>query len=119
MNKRTYFSFAIAPSMFPQQCVVYKHAGTVRDIERATLDGGELISCINPSHKATIDAMETRFGIKIEIPTEPPKVKLEYGDLLVVMSVTGLQRLTDRREYTKDEIDDATFEFHRFIISKM
>ena len=67
--------------------------------------------CLNPSHSATISAMKSRFGIDVEIPSSPPRVNLFVGDQLVVMSVRGLPRLTDRHEYTEDEIASASFSF--------
>lgn len=106
---KTYFGFGIAPSMFQD--------GT---IERTTLSAEEALqlikdqeitSCLNPSHKASIDAMQSRFGISVEIPDKAPQVKLEQGDNLLVMGVIGLPRLEGRHEYTTEEISSAQFTF--------
>lgn len=75
------------------------------------LVGQGLESCLNPSHAATIVAMQNRFGIAVDIPATPPRVELRRGDSLIVMGVRGLPRLTDRHEYTAEEIASATFAF--------
>lgn len=74
-------------------------------------------SCCNPSHKATIDAMKARFGIDVPIPETPPRVVLGSGDSVIVMGVRGLPRLTDRHEYTEDEIASATFTFAMYTVA--
>ena len=72
----------------------------------------ETVICLNPSHKATIDAMVSRHGIAgIEIPLEAVRVQLESGDSLLVMSPRGLPRLPYRHEYTEEEVANATFNF--------
>jgi len=112
-----YFGFAIADSMFPssEDVLVYR---TRLSTEEAKYWVGEykIQSCLNPSHAATIAAMKTRFGIDVEIPATPPKVELKVGDGLVVMGVRGLPRLTDRHEYSAEEISAATFEFHLYMV---
>ena len=55
--------------------------------------------------------MHSRYGISVEIPESPPRVTLREGDSLLVMGVRGLPRLTDRHEYTDEEIASASFEF--------
>lgn len=105
-----YFGFAIADSMFPSECSINKTSASEKDVEGAT-------PCLNPSHKATIDAMKDRFGIEINIPATPPQVKLAAGDVCIVMSVRGLPRLTDRHEYTEEEIENAKFTFSKYEIT--
>ena len=112
----TFFGFALADSMFAGDCNITRQgidAATVR----AMAENGELVPCLNPSHRPTIDAMHSRFAIDVEIPTTPPQVKLESGDRLVVMGVRGLPRLTDRHEYTEDEIASATFNFSVYTVA--
>lgn len=78
----------------------------------------ETVICLNPSHKATIDAMVKRYGIEgIAIPEVAPRVSLEDGDVLVVMSPRGLPRLQDRHEYTDEEIANASFNFAAYTVS--
>jgi hypothetical protein len=74
--------------------------------------------CLNPSHQATIDAMVARFGIKVGIPETPPKVELRQGDSVIVMGVRGLPRLTDRHEYTAEEIGKANFAFALYTVTE-
>jgi hypothetical protein len=106
----TYFGFAVADGMFPSACTVTRQplaAGEAASIIRLGI-----IPCLNPSHAATIAAMRERYGVDVEIPATAPKVALEAGDALIVMSVRGLPRLdASRHEYTPDEIAGADFAF--------
>ena len=105
----TYFGFAISDSMFNGNVVVKRNTLTFEEA-KALIEEEGVIPCLNPSHKATIDAMVAR-GISIDIPDTPPRVSLGIGDSMIVMGVRGLPRLTDRHEYTEDEVADATFTF--------
>jgi hypothetical protein len=110
-----YFGFALADSMFSGACTIEREiidVETVRELAKA----GTLVPCLNPSHKATIDAMNSRFGISLEIPDAPPRVSVGHGDSVIVMGVRGLPRLTDRHEYTEEEIASATFSFSRYSV---
>lgn len=73
-------------------------------------------SCLNPTHTATIAAMEARYGLHVAIPAAPPRVVLGVGDSVVVMGVRGLPRLTDRHEYTEEEVASATFSFAQYTV---
>lgn len=107
------FGFALADSMFGGNCDIRR---TVLTAEEVKAMEKELVPCLNPSHKATIDAMRSRFGIDVAIPETPPKVALNTGDSIVVMGVRGLPRLTDRHEYTEEEIAAATFSFSKYTV---
>jgi len=107
-----YFSFAIADSMFSGEMTIVRREVSVEEVKVIVAQGVE--SCCNPSHQATIDAMRSRYGIKVAIPVSPPRVELHTGDSMVVMGVRGLPRLTDRHEYTKEEIAQATFSFAEY-----
>ncbi len=109
-----YFGFAVSDSMFDDNLIVERKTLSVDEV-RAILDT-EVIPCVNPSHVATLAAMEERFGLRVEIPATPPRVSLSHGDSLVVMTVQGLPRLTDRHEYTEAEIANATFSFARWSV---
>ena len=111
----TYFGFALADSMFSGACTIRREVidvDTVRELAAA----GALTPCLNPSHKATIDAMQSRFGIEVEIPETPPRVSVGSGDSVIVMGVRGLPRLTDRHEYTEEEIASAVFGFTMYTV---
>ena len=115
---RKYFGFALADSMFAgmEECVINRRALSIP--EAATLIAEDDIGpCLNPSHKATIDAMQSRFGIHVEIPRTPPRVQLAIGDSLIVMGVRGLPRLTDRHEYSEKEIAEASFSFSLYTVA--
>ena len=115
---KLYFGFGISDSMFSGDLSLKrKDLGT---------DGGyadylirnpnavwasETAICLNPSHAATIDAMNKRYGIHVALPEKAPVIKLESGDSLLVMSPRGLPRLMDRHEYTDAEIEAASFNF--------
>ncbi len=109
---KTFFGFALADSMFVGDVTIERHALSIEDVAMAIARG--VSSCCNPSHEATICAMRTRFGLAVEIPASPPRVELAYGDSVIVMGVRGLPRLTDRHEYTDEEVARATFVFSEY-----
>ncbi|MBO7718320.1 hypothetical protein J6S37_02395 [Candidatus Saccharibacteria bacterium] len=110
---KRYFGFALADSMFQGDCVIRRRALSVEEVKAMEK---ELTPCLNPSHKAIIDAMHARFDIDVEIPEQPPRVSVGIGDSVVVMGVRGLPRLTDRHEYTEEEIAAATFSFSEYTV---
>jgi len=113
---KTFFGFGIAPSMFPANCTIGKRELTVEQAKAVIAEG--VVSCLNPSHQASIGVMENRFGVKVEIPTKAPSVTLQVGDRLVVMGVSGLPRLEGRHEYTTDEVAGAKFAFALFTVTE-
>ncbi|MEO8637841.1 MAG: hypothetical protein ABI430_02995 [Candidatus Taylorbacteria bacterium] len=113
---KTYFGFGIAPSMFPLECGIRKSNLTVEQAKEIIGEG--VTSCLNPSHKASIEVMKTRFQVEVEIPPKAPSVSLVNGDRLVVMGVAGLPRLENRHEYTTDEVNAAKFNFALFTVSE-
>jgi len=113
---KTYFGFGIAPSMFPSNCNIKKQELSVEQAKGVIAEG--VTSCLNPSHKATIDVMESRFEVRVEIPAKAPSVQLQNGDRLVVIGVSGLPRLEGRHEYTPEEVQGAKFAFSLFTVSE-
>lgn len=111
-----FFGFALADSMFEGNCEISRKTLTADEV-RVLAEAGELVPCLNPSHAATIAAMQQRFGIAVTIPETPPRVALGTGDSVVVMGVRGLPRLTDRHEYTEEEIASATFSFSEYTVT--
>lgn len=106
-----FFGFAIADSMFPENCDPRRRKLTPAEVLKV-LDNEDVEMCLNPHHKATIDAAINRYNFNITIPPEPPKITLKQGDSVIVMSVRGLPRLdATRHEYTQDEIAKAEFAF--------
>ncbi|MBR6505638.1 hypothetical protein IKT18_02275 [Candidatus Saccharibacteria bacterium] len=112
-----YFGFAVADSMFSKlgNCSIRRTTLTA-DSVREMAAQGKLTPCLNPSHIATISAMRQRFNINLGIPEKPPIVSLDHGDSVIVMSVRGLPRLTDRHEYTPEEVAAASFEFAMYSV---
>ena len=110
-----FFGFAISDSMFSGACTIRREVLTVDEV-RAMAEAGALVPCLNPSHKATIDAMRSRYGINVEIPETAPRVSAVSGDSIIVMGVRGLPRLEGRHEYTEEEIAAATFNFSKYTV---
>lgn len=104
-----FFGFALADSMFSFDCDISRRSLSVEEVLSFISSG--VIPCFNPSHEATVFAMNSRFGINLPIPEVPPRVSLNLGDSVIVMGVRGLPRLTDRRHYSFEEINNATFVF--------
>ena len=117
---KLYFGFALADSMLSDGVITRQTLDV--DYAKYLIENhplvDELTVCLNPSHIATIKAMEVRYGIHVDIPATPPQVKLEHDDCLIVMGVRGLPRLTDRHEYTDEEIANATFSFTLYKMSE-
>ena len=111
----TFFGFALADSMFKGECAIARTPVGVEAVRMAVEAGVE--SCLNPSHAATIAAMRGRYALDVAIPTTPPQVSLGVGDALIVMGVRGLPRLTDRHEYTEEEVAKATFSFSEYRVT--
>ena len=109
------FGFALADSMFSGDVSIKRQVLSLDEVHQY-LANPNLIPCLNPSHVATIQAMRNRFGIDVAIPDSPPQVQLQVGDDLIVMSVRGLPRLTNRHEYTDQEIGTATFNFAMYTV---
>lgn len=113
---KTFFGFALADSMFAGvgACTITRRPLSVEQVAAKVADG--VVSCCNPSHTATIDVMSSRFGLHVEIPETPPRATLARYDSVIVMGVRGLPRLTDRHEYTTEEVAKATFEFSEYTV---
>ena len=112
---KMFFGFALADSMFSGDVCIKRQVLSLDEVHQYLADPN-LMVCLNPSHVATIQAMRERFGIEVAIPEHPPQVQLSVGDDLIVMGVCGLQRLTDRHEYTAQEIEAATFNFAMYTV---
>ena len=110
-----YFGFALADSMFSGTCTIERRELSIDEV-RELIAEGKITPCLNPSHQATIDAMRSRFGIAVEIPETPPRVSVGSSDSVIVMGVRGLPRLTDRHEYSEEEIASATFNFSEYTV---
>lgn len=111
---KVFFGFALADSMFVGDCTIVRRTLTAEEAREVVQRGVQ--SCLNPSHAATIAAMRERYGIDVLIPETPPRVELGKDDSMLVMGVRGLPRLTDRHEYTGEEIAKATFSFSLYTV---
>lgn len=108
MNK-IFFGFAFSDNMLNGDVSLTRRVLELDEVKELIESG--VTPVLNPSHEATIDAMRQRFCLDVVIPETPPRVTLEPSDQLIVMSVRGLPRLTDRHEYTDEEIASASFAF--------
>lgn len=135
---KVYFGFAVADGMFPADCEVTRKALSLDDVKvllavkaedklslhsatqgrvanlgnnRFVAIEGEVISCCNSSHEATVVALKQRFGLDVAMPATPPQINLQSGDSIIVMSVRGLKRLTESRHYSEEEVKAASFVF--------
>lgn len=111
-----YFGFAFSAAMLPRGHVTMNKRD-VAPAEAVDLIEEGTVSCLNRSHQATIEAAHSRFGLVVEVPEKPPVVALTSGDQILILQVRGLPRLTDRHEYTKAEIDSASFTFMLISVS--
>lgn len=112
---KTYLGLAFSASMLPKETIeMVKKDLTIDEVFEAIRAGVEV--CFNPSHQSTIDALREKHGIEVAIPETPPKVSLQSGDSIIVLQVGGLPRLTDRHEYTAEEIEAATFSFMKIAV---
>ena len=123
---KLYFGFGISDAMFVNDISLTRKAIDDPGMVNHLLNNPnhvwceEMVPCLNPSHKATIDAMVAKFGIEgVVIPEIAPRVTLEPGDKLIVMSPRGLPRLQDRHEYTDDEVAKATFSFAIYSVEEI
>lgn len=104
-----YVGLALSSTMFEGDCQISRN---VLNAEEAKgIISGEVISCFNPSHTATIEALRARFGIEVMAPETAPKVTLELGDSLIVLSARFSRRLSEGERYSPEEVDSANFEF--------
>lgn len=115
---KIYVGLAIADSMFPEQCQVERRPCPPPLLLKLLSppeegDDSILVNCCNPSHVSTLQALKARYDVDLiaTIPPTPPRVSAQIGDLVLVLSVRGLPRLTDRHEYTEAEVSSATFSF--------
>jgi hypothetical protein len=114
MSRKTYFGLAFSGSMIRNSlpCVLL-----CEEIRPQTLCGRELISCLNPSHKSTLEVLKKKYPeIQVEIPDKAPIIELSQGDRLIVFQVSGLPRREGIAEYTEEEIARAEFFFLEYSV---
>ena len=104
-----YVSLAIADGMFPEEVVAVRLPMTVREAKDFIEMG--VVSCCNPSHALTLEALRTKHGISVPIPEKAPFVTLKKGDKLIVLSARFPRRLAEGEVWTAEDVDKAEFKF--------
>lgn len=112
-----FIGLAFSASMLQPGTVTLRKKDLTVDQVKEVIGNENIVSCANPSHKATLEALKEKYGIDIPIPSKPIRVSLSSSeDAMIVLQVTGLSRLTDRHEYTRQEIEAAEFRFMKISI---
>jgi len=112
---RTFVGLAMSSTMFAGEVLLVRLPISASRAKRLVEDE-ECVSCANPSHSATVDALREKFGISIPIPETAPKVTLESGDTLIVLSARFSLRLAEGERYSAEEIAAATIEFVAYAV---
>ncbi len=112
---RVFVGLAMSSTMFSGDCTISRKVLSVEEAKRLLSEN--VVSCFNPSHIATIEALNTRFGIVCEIPEVAPKVSLGQGDSLIVLSARFSRRLNEGEKFTQEEVDSANFEFVEYSVN--
>ena len=109
---RVFVGLALSSTMVKGDAVITRQLLTIEQVtEILSRYEDKVVSCCNPSHEATLAAIQMRFGINIRVPSTAPKISLDYGDSLVVLSAKFGRRLSGGGHYTQEDIDRAEFEF--------
>jgi hypothetical protein len=113
----TYISLAISDTMFPQHSERLIRTRLSAEMVKRRLDMVEVISALNVSHSATIDAIARRFGLALPLPAHDapaPKITLLPGDELFVVQAQFRRRLAEGERYSDEEIEAAPIAFSRW-----
>lgn len=113
---KVYIGFNLADSMFDgEKSLILRRQLTFQEVQEYRRRG--VISVVNVSHRNTIQEIERRYHISLPFPDAPPRVQLEAGDAIIVISSRGLPRKTGNVfEYTPEELQQATFSFSIYIL---
>lgn len=106
---KTFVGLAIADSMFSAEVTAVRRPLSVEDV-KTMVESGTVISACNASHENTLKALAVKHGIQVAAQGAP-KVSLEPGDSIIVLSVRGLPRLEGTTQYTDAQVDAASFAF--------
>lgn len=104
-----YVSLAISDTMF-QDGTFKKQSITARNAQDWLHLTSDIISAVNPSHAATIDVLNRKFGVDLSVPTTAPKVTLVSGDILLVCQA-NLPRLAEGETHSDETVENAEFRF--------
>lgn len=114
MVEKTFVGLAMSSTMFSGNIMISRKVLTVDEAKKRL--SGEIVSCFNPSHTATIEALRDRFDICVDVPETAPKVTLELGDSLIVLSARFSRRLNEGERYSPEEVSSANFEFVEYTV---
>ena len=105
----TFVGLAIADGMFPETAAATRRPLTVEEA-KGLIEAG-VASCCNPSHKLTLDALNTKHGIVVPVPEKAPFVSLKAGDKVIVLSARFPRRLAEGEIWTTEDVEKAMFKF--------
>ncbi len=111
---KTFVGLAMSSTMFGREALISRRVLDAEEAKR--IISGEIVSCFNPSHIATIEAIRTHFDIEVEIPETAPKVTLEQGDSLLVLSARFPRRLNEGERFSSEEVDSVSFELVEYTV---
>lgn len=110
-----YFNLAISDTMFNGNVSLKREVMLAADFVDIVNSCSDIVSAANKYHESTLDVLFREYGLIVTIPEEPPKIRLQSGDVLYLASVTGLPRGV-QREFTRAEVESATFTFCRWTV---
>lgn len=111
---KTFVGLAMSSTMFRGDCTILREELSAD--EAKGLLSGDVLSCCNPSHSATLVALRERYDIVVLIPETAPKVTLEPGDSLLVLSARFSRRLNEGEKFSPEEVAAANFEFVVYLV---
>ena|SRR2546430_2275630 len=110
-----YVSLAISDTMFPEGQFKKEALSVDEAQDWLNILEHHIVSAANPSHAATIDALNRRFGIDLPVPDKAPSISLQSGDRVLVFQAR-LPRLAEGERHSQETVDNAAFNFSLWTI---
>lgn len=113
MTGRTFFGMDVPYFIFGGGIVLmYEELplGKVKEI----LSNSETVVALDPSRWPILKAVNAYLGTQVEMPHESLEVLLDRRDCFISLQVKGLGQLPEGGEYSREEIENATFVFSRW-----
>ena len=110
---QNYVSLAISDTMFPEG--EFRKESLNAEQARMFLRNNSIVSVANPSHAATFDALNRKFGIDLPVPDKAPQIALKSYDRILVFQAR-LPRLAEGEVHSEATVDSAVFSFSLWTI---